>query len=101
MNRILRSGTIAALACACMAGAAGAWAQQNGAPPGNTSQDHGATGKSAGIAGGAGAAGQSGTDPATLARTEEQRVQKQHRKHGAAANGASNSAGDGRKDWKE
>ncbi|SAK99566.1 hypothetical protein AWB78_05802 [Caballeronia calidae] len=94
MNRMLRWAMTFALACACMSGAA-AWAQQNGAPPGNTSSGEGATGKSAGVAGGAGAAGQSGTDPATLKRTEEARVQK---KNGQPA---SNAGAGQRKDWKE
>jgi hypothetical protein len=94
MNRIVRSGMFA-LACVCMQGA---WAQQNGAPPGNTSSQEGASGKSAGVAGGAGAAGQSGTDPATLRRSEEARLQKQH---GGAANGASSAGKAARKDWKE
>ncbi|SAK56682.1 hypothetical protein AWB83_01784 [Caballeronia ptereochthonis] len=64
MNRILRSGMIPALACACTTGATNACARHNGAPPGNISSDGGASGKSAGLAGGADAAGQSGTDPA-------------------------------------
>ena len=61
-----------------------AWAQETGAPPGNTSPQ-GNTGKSAGVAGGAGAAGQSGTDPATLSRIEEQRVQKKNGAQGASS----------------
>jgi hypothetical protein len=91
MNRIFRSALIAAFTCAAVPAA---WAQQNGAPPGNTSPRTDASGKAAGVAGGAGAAGQSGTDPATLRRTEEQRVQKQH-------GGASQPGAGGRKDWKE
>ncbi|BAO92638.1 MULTISPECIES: hypothetical protein [Caballeronia] len=95
MNRINRSAIALVLAGACLCGAAGAGAQQNGAPPGNKSPDDGASGKSAGVAGGAGAAGQSGTDPATLKRAEEARVQQKHAP-GASAPGAAK-----RKDWKE
>ncbi|WP_250516820.1 hypothetical protein [Caballeronia sp. INDeC2] len=96
MNRNLRHRTIVAFACACMTCGTSAWAQQNGAPPGNTSSQ-GDTGKSAGVAGGAGAAGQSGTDPATLSRIEEQRVQKKNGAQGASSAPNANK----RKDWKE
>ncbi|WP_250487508.1 hypothetical protein [Caballeronia sp. GaOx3] len=78
MNRNLRLRTIVAFACACTICVTSAWAQQTGAPPGNT-------GKSAGVAGGAGAAGHSGTDPATLSRIEEQRVQKKNGAQGASS----------------
>ncbi|SAL61400.1 hypothetical protein AWB67_03061 [Caballeronia terrestris] len=44
---------------------------------GMNSTDKGGDGRAAGVGGGAGAAGQAGTDPATLTRTEEQRVAKQ------------------------
>ncbi|MDR5835519.1 hypothetical protein [Caballeronia sp. LZ034LL] len=91
MKRFLQSALMVVLTGACMSAA---WAQQNGAPPGNKSPSDDGAGKSAGIAGGAGAAGQSGTDPATLKRTEEQRVKKQH--GGASGPGTAN-----RKDWKE
>lgn len=91
MKRSLQSALIVVLTGACVSTAS---AQQNGAPPGNKSPSDDGAGKSAGIAGGAGAAGQSGTDPATLKRTEEQRVKKQH--GGASGSGTAN-----RKDWKE
>lgn len=95
MKRFLRSALMVALMVvltgACVSAAS---AQQNGAPPGNKSPGDEGAGKSAGIAGGAGAAGQSGTDPATLKRTEEQRVKKQH-------GGASGPGTAHRKDWKE
>lgn len=51
--------------------------------PATTSSKSSETGKSAGVSGGAGAAGQGGTDPATLTRTEEQRVAKEKSQHGA------------------
>jgi hypothetical protein len=95
MNAIHRSVIKLALACACLSGAPLAWAQQNGAPPGNTTSGDGASGKSAGVSGGAGAAGQSGTDPATLKRAEEARVQKKN------AQGAPTPGAAKRKDWKE
>jgi hypothetical protein len=75
-------------------GSAGsAWAQPSGAPPGNKFPDKNepSSGKAAGYVGGGGAAGQAGTDPATLRRTEEDRLKK---------NGAQTSDGK-RKDWKE
>jgi hypothetical protein len=95
MNRKFRLVTIVTLACACMWGGANAWAQQNAGPPGNAST-RGESGKSAGVEGGAGAAGQSGTDPATLSRTEEQRVQNK-KAQGASASSDTRK----RKDWKE
>jgi hypothetical protein len=95
MSRTHRSAVALALTCACILAAAGAGAQQNGAPPGNKSPGDGVSGKSAGVAGGAGAAGQSGTDPATLKRAEEARVQQKH------SPGASGAGAAKRKDWKE
>jgi hypothetical protein len=76
---------------ACMFVSTMTFAQANGAPPGNKSPQGDTEGKAAGYSGGAGAAGQSGTDPATLKRTEEERVRKNN----------SGSANGKRKDWKE
>jgi hypothetical protein len=73
---------------ACMLVSTMTFAQANGAPPGNKSPQSDTEGKAAGYSGGAGAAGQAGTDPATLKRTEEERVRK-------------NNASGKRKDWKE
>ena len=96
MNRTFRSTILITFACAFMAGATLASAQQNGEPPGNITSGNQTAGKSAGVAGGAGAAGQSGTDPATLSRIEEQRVKKNN-----VVKGASNPGAGKRKDWKE
>ncbi|MDR5752296.1 MULTISPECIES: hypothetical protein [unclassified Caballeronia] len=60
-----------------------------------TSQHGSGSGKSAGVEGGAGAAGQQGTDPATLSRTEEQRIKQQNAKSGNP------QAGSKRQDWKQ
>jgi hypothetical protein len=83
----------AAIACLFAIACAGsALAQPSGAPPGNKSpDDNSAQGKSAGYVGGGGAAGQAGTDPATLKRTEEDRLKKNDAQKG----------GGKRKDWKE
>jgi hypothetical protein len=92
--------TLACLfACMASAGAADAFAQSSGAPPGNVSPDSGTTGKSAGFSGGAGAAGQAGTDPRTLARTEEERLRKKNAQ-GASGSGRDQTQG-ARKDPKE
>lgn len=67
---------------------------ETAAAPG-TSQHGSGSGKSAGVEGGAGAAGQKGTDPATLSRTEEQRIEQQNARSGEP------QAGSKRQDWKQ
>jgi hypothetical protein len=67
---------------------------ETSAAPG-TSQYGSGSGKSAAVEGGAGAAGQQGTDPATLSRTEEQRIERQ------TARSGNPQAGLRRQDWKQ
>ncbi|WP_050455262.1 hypothetical protein [Candidatus Burkholderia verschuerenii] len=95
MNRLFGIGPKRVFACICLCGPLFAHAQPSGAPPATPPTWGGISGKSAGYVGG-GAAGQAGTDPATLKRTEEQRLIKKHEQ-----SGASDADKAQRKDYKE
>jgi hypothetical protein len=96
MKHLFRIGPKRVFACICLCGPLFAYAQPSGAPPATPATFGGISGKSAGYVGGGGAAGQAGTDPATLKRTEEQRLKKKH-----AQSGGSDADNAQRKDYKE